>query len=159
MSCEDGFFGLDNAPLVRPATASDLPRIQAWMAPHLTSGVLRARPLVSRDFLVSQQGCVALDWWADGAMELGSLVSAQPGHGRALVAAALARASELGGQRVLCLTGAPGFFERLGFVRVANGRPPHLQVKPCPAVAWKAERCRRCPDAAACTQVLMEVWL
>ena len=159
MSCEDGFFGLDNAPLVRPATASDLPRIQAWMAPHLTTGVLRARPLVSRDFLVSQQGCVALDWWADGAMELGSLVSAQPGHGRALVAAALARASELGGQRVLCLTGAPGFFERLGFVRVANGRPPHLQVKPCPAVAWQAARCRRCPDAAACTQVLMEVWL
>lgn len=159
MICEDGSFGHYNAPVVRPAAVADLPCIQAWMTPHLATGVLRARPLVPADFLVSQSGCVALSWWAGCAMELGSLVSAQPGHGRALVAAALDRARALGAQRVLCLTGTPGFFERLGFLEVGDGRPPHQQAKSCAAVAWKASRCRRCPDAAACTQVLMEVWL
>jgi N-acetylglutamate synthase-like GNAT family acetyltransferase len=157
--CEEGSFGQYNAPVVRPAQRVDLVRIRSWMAPHLRSGVLRARPLRPGDFLVSQHGCVALSEWAAGGMELGSLVSAQPGHGRALVAAALERARAQGAERVLCLTGAPGFFERMGFVRVADGRPPHQQAKPCAAVAWKAERCRLCPDAAACTHVWREVWL
>ena len=129
------------------------------MSPHLATGVLRPRPLLPEDFLVSQRGCVALSWWAGGAMELGSLVSCQPGHGRALVQAALGRARALGAQRVLCLTGAPGFFSRMGFQAVGDGAPPHQQPRPCAAVAWKAARCRLCPDAAACTQVLMEVWL
>ena len=159
MICEDGSFGLHSAPLVRSAHPQDLERISAWMSPHLATGVLRARPLVHQDFLVSQRGCVALSWWADQAMELGSLVSCEPGHGRALVQAALVRARALGAQRVLCLTGAPAFFTRMGFVAVGDGSPPHRQTRPCAAVAWKASRCRLCPDAMSCTQVLMEVKL
>lgn len=142
---------------MRPAQAQDLPRISAWMAPHLDSGVLRPRALRAEEFLLSQHGCVALSAWSTSDLELGSLVSAQPGHGRALVNAALAKAWAQGAQRVLCLTGAPGFFERLGFVRVGSGAPPHRQSNPCGGVAWKAARCVLCPDAAHCTQVLMEV--
>lgn len=156
MILEDGGFG-DLAPRVRPAAELDLPRIAAWMAPHLATGVLRPRALRAEDFLVSQRGCVALSAWSATDLELGSLVSAQPGHGRALVEAALAKAWEMGAERVLCLTGAPGFFERLGFVRVGSGQPPHRQPNPCGGVAWKAARCALCPDAGHCTQVLMEV--
>lgn len=159
MICEDGSFGQHFGPMVRPANPADLPSISAWMAPHLASGVLRARPVVTDDFLVSQSGCVALSWWAGGAIELGSLVSSQAGHGRALVQAALQRARALGAERVVCLTGTPGFFSRLGFEAVGDGAPPHRQARPCAALAWKAARCRLCPDASACTQVLMEVWL
>ena len=157
---------------VRLAQDVDLPEIRSLMAPHIDAGLLRPRRLVASEFLVSLDPCgleeegsallgtVGLAPWTPKVLELGSLVSRRRGQGSLLVLAALDRARVLGAARVVCLTGAPGFFSRLGFAPVGTGVPPHKQcAQGDAAVSWKAARCALCPDADSCTQTLMEVWL
>lgn len=150
---------------IRPATPADLPAIEALMAPHLESGALLPRHLRAEELLVAALpegtlvGCVGLAPWTERVVELGSLVSAQPGLGRRLVAAALGEAAARGHQSVVALSGLPGFFLRCGFQAEAIApwalaRGLHPGRRATADLRAKAGRCAACPRLAGCQQTL-----
>lgn len=94
-------------------------------------------------------GCCALQVaWRDLA-EIKSLAvdngSAGRGVGRALVAAALADAGQLGVAKVFTLTLEPDFFEKMGFTRVDKASLP-MKV-------WSD--CARCSKQDNCDEIAM----
>ncbi|MCD6394117.1 MAG: GNAT family N-acetyltransferase [Planctomycetes bacterium] len=94
-------------------------------------------------------GCCALQvTWRDLA-EIKSLAvdngSAGRGVGRALVAAMLAGAGELGVEKVFTLTLEPGFFEKMGFTQVDKASLP-MKV-------WSD--CARCSKQDNCDEIAM----
>ncbi len=107
-----------------------------------------------QSFKVAQEegrivGCCALQvTWRDLA-EIKSLAvdngSASRGIGRALVAAALADAGDLGMAKVFTLTLEPGFFEKMGFTRVDKAALP-MKV-------WSD--CARCSKQDNCDEIAM----
>ena len=86
---------------------------------------------------------------AGGLAEVRGLAVAEDagGHGigKRLVDGCVARAREIGLTKVYTLTLVPGFFEKLGFVRVDKSTL-HLKV-------WY--ECYRCPKFANCDEIAM----
>jgi len=93
-----------------------------------------------RDFVVADSsgrviGCGALTIEWDNLAEIKSLAVAprrqRRGVGRRLVKACLAEARRLGIGQVFALTSSPGFFESIGFKRVARETLPHKVWSDC----------------------------
>lgn len=155
---------------IRPAVSADRPVIERLMAPEVARGTLLPRAVDPADFLVAEEqgeivGAVALSAWTESVVELGALVAGPRGRGvgRALVAAALARAQADGFASVVALTGITGFFEAAGFSRM--GATPWALARGCAALpisgrldralAHKAAVCAACPRLEGCAQALL----
>jgi amino-acid N-acetyltransferase len=143
----------------RPATLADVPAMQS-----LINGFAAQNRMLFRskeeliefihEYVVAHAGdrlvgVCGLHPVAGGLAEVRGLAVAEDaggrGVGRALVEGCLARARELGIAKVYTLTLVPGFFERLGFVRVDKSTL-HLKV-------WY--ECYRCPKFANCDEIAM----
>jgi RNA 3'-terminal phosphate cyclase (ATP) len=149
-----------NVPVtVRKARAADGPAIQTLLAHFASRGELLHRTLNEvyqhlRDFVVGEVDgrvvgvCALWLYWEDLA-EVRSLAVEEAyagrGLGKALVAACLAEAAELGIRRVFALTYRPGFFERLGFRT--------LDKRELPQKIWKD--CLRCAKFTCCDEVAL----
>jgi N-acetylglutamate synthase-like GNAT family acetyltransferase len=150
--------------IARRARASDADAVHALIARYAAQGLLLPR---SEDdvrtnidhFLVLARegrvvGCVALEPYGADLAEIRSLAVASEhaggGRGAGLARFALAIAKRRRIARVFAVTHAPGFFERLGFMRTARQ-----------SVTEKVERdCVRCPKRLGCTlsAVVFDVW-
>lgn len=154
---------------IRPALSSDVGAIAALLDPEIARGTVLPRAVVAEDFLVAEErgallGVVALTPWVGEVVELGALVVGPQGRGigAMLVEAAMARAADRGFGTVVALTGAPGFFERVGFSpravapwALARGLRRRPDPGIGPAVVYKAARCAACPRLGTCNQVLL----
>lgn len=144
---------------IRPARMGDIATMGELINRHAELGRMLHRSVAYlyervRNFSVCEfhgeiVGCCALEpVWSDLA-ELKSLAIGQAyqgrGIGRKLVSAALAAARELGVKRVFCLTREPGFFEKLGFVKLDRDALPHK--------VWSD--CVCCPNKDECDEVAM----
>ncbi|TNF49344.1 N-acetyltransferase [bacterium] len=149
---------------IRKARVADIPSIHQLVNEYATKGEMLGRSRSElyegmRDFFVAEWegsvvGCSALHVnWEDLA-EVRSLVVSQElqgkGLGGDLVTACLEEARELGIAKVYALTYRPGFFERMGFSRVAKETLPHK--------VWGD--CLKCPKFPNCDEeaVLLEVF-
>lgn len=146
-------------PAVRKARAADIPGMQRLLAHFATRGDVLPRTLNEmyqhiRDFFVCEQdgeivGMVALFVYWEDLAEVRSLAVKEEaggrGLGRALVAACLGEAAELGVRRVFALTNRPGFFARLGFATIDK--------RELPQKIWKD--CIRCAKFAACDETAL----
>ena len=142
---------------VRNAKISDAKAISALINCYAEHDKMLFRSLAEiyenlQMFLVAQEdetvvGCCALEIiWSDLA-EIKSLAVAPgqkgKGLGRALVAAAVNQARQLGVPRVFALTLEPRFFERVGFSIVAK--------EDLPMKVWSD--CARCPKQQECDEI------
>ena len=143
----------------RQATAADIPAMQALINGFAAQNrmLFRSANELSEfidEYVVSFEaerlvGVCGLHPVAGGLAEVRGLAVAEDaggkGVGRQLVEGCLARARQLGIAKVYTLTLVPGFFERLGFVRVDKSTL-HLKV-------WY--ECYRCPKFANCDEIAM----
>ncbi len=145
--------------MIRPATISDVPRIQEIINSHAELGKMLFKSYAQlyedlRDFGVREQegrivGCVALTIiWADLA-EVRSLAVDDRyrgrGFGRELVEWSVQEARRLGIPKLMSLTYEQAFFQKLGFIVVPKETLP-LKV-------WSD--CVRCPKRDACDEIAM----
>ena len=144
---------------VTKATIDSVPQIHKLINAFAEQGEMLARPLSEiyenlRDFFVIQDGQHLLGTaalhiaWADIA-EVKSLAVSQANHqqglGKALVQACIKEAREIGIPRIFCLTYAPVFFRRCGFIEVDKATLPHKIWGEC-------YRCSKYPD---CDEIAM----
>ncbi|MDI6447924.1 N-acetyltransferase [Anaerobaca lacustris] len=142
---------------VRNAKISDAKAISALINCYAEHDKMLFRSLAEiyenlQMFLVAEEdgavvGCCALEIiWSDLA-EIKSLAVAPgqkgKGLGRALVAAAVEQARQLGVPRVFALTLEPRFFERVGFAVVKK--------EDLPMKVWSD--CARCPKQQECDEI------
>jgi len=145
--------------MIRPATISDVPRIQEIINSHAELGRMLFKSYAQlyedlRDFGVYEEngrvlGCCAVTIiWADLA-EVRSLAVEQAqrgkGIGRKLVEWSVDEARRLGIPRLMSLTYEQAFFEKLGFSVVPKETLP-LKV-------WSD--CVRCPKRDGCDEIAM----
>ena len=114
---------------IRPANASDAKAIHSLVDEHARQQLLLDRPIEEiteeiNDFFVAEQdgtviGCCQLDAYNRKLAEIRSFVVSPEnrgeGAGKALVAAALARAREKGVTEVMAITSEDAFFKKIGF--------------------------------------------
>ena len=127
--------------VVRPARTADIPAIRALVDTYVPDRRLLSKAIVTlyedvQEFLVVEEGdvvvgCGALHViWSDVA-EVRTLAVdpavAGRGHGGALLTGLLARAAELGVDKVFCLTFETRFFARHGFAEI-QGTPVSPEV-------------------------------
>ncbi|WAP51897.1 amino-acid N-acetyltransferase [Arthrobacter sp. ATA002] len=120
---------------VRRARTSDVPRIRALVAPLADERILVAKEAVAyyeglQEFRIAEGpggevvGCGALHVMWEDLAEVRTLAADSSWRGRGvghvLLEALLAEASEIGVQRVFCLTFEVEFFRRHGFEVMAN---------------------------------------
>jgi len=145
---------------VRHARVSDAEAICELINYYAERGRMLHRSLESvyaalREFLVVEAdegriaACVAVDvFWSDLA-EVKSLAVAPDctgrGFGRALLAAAIEDAAQLGVQRLFALTYEQEFFARQGFTVIERDTLPEK--------VWR--ECIACPKADACDEIAM----
>lgn len=145
--------------MMRPATITDVPRIQEIINSHAELGKMLFKSFAQlyehlRDFGVYEiegrvVGCVALTIiWADLA-EVRSLAVDEDfrgrGIGRKLVEWAVEESRRLQIARLMSLTYEQRFFEKLGFVVV--------QKETLPLKVWSD--CVRCPKNDHCDEIAM----
>jgi N-acetylglutamate synthase-like GNAT family acetyltransferase len=156
---------------IRQAVATDRRAVVALVDREVRAGTVLPRPFIPEHFVVAESGrrimgTLATTRWADGVVELGTVISAERGHGvgARLVRAGLERARDAGGRWAVVLTGVPDFFSRQGFTVSsdtpwARARGPVLALDEhdvAVAIGAKAESsCRSCPYLATCQQVMM----
>lgn len=149
---------------IRKARVGDIPGIHRLVNEYAAKGEMLGRSRSElyegmRDFFVAEieesiVGCSALHVSWEDLAEVRSLAVSQDlqgrGLGRDLVSACLEEARELGIARIYALTYRPGFFERMGFSRVAKETLPHK--------VWGD--CLKCPKFPNCDEeaVLLEVF-
>jgi len=151
------------APLIRPATVHDVPRIAAIINSHAELGKMLFKSYAQlyedlRDFAVCEvdqqvEGCTALSViWADLA-EVRSLAVETSFHGRGigkqLVHWSIEEARRLHIRRLMSLTYEQAFFEKCGFGVVPKESLP-LKV-------WSD--CVRCPKQDSCDEIAMVLTL
>ena len=116
-------------PVVRPTTADDFERLEAFIEPFVEQGRIlprttdELRGLMQHGFLAEVEGDLvgfaALEVYSAKMGEIRSLSVAEAfrgrGVGRALVEACLARARERNVFEVMVITSEDGFFQRCGF--------------------------------------------
>lgn len=144
---------------VEKARIADVPQMHQLINYFAEKGDMLPRPLSElyenlRDFFVVRLGermvgCASLHLsWADLA-EIKSLAVAEDCQeqriGAQLVKACLKEARALGITTVFCLTYKPGFFEKLGFLRVDKMELPRK--------VWN--ECFRCPKFPDCDEVAL----
>ncbi len=127
--------------VVRPARTADIPAIRALVDTYVPDRRLLSKAIVTlyedvQEFLVVEEGdvvvgCGALHViWSDVA-EVRTLAVdpavAGRGHGGAVLTGLLARAAELGVDKVFCLTFETRFFARHGFQEI-QGTPVSPEV-------------------------------
>ena len=144
----------------RPARLADVPAMATIIAGFAEQRLMLPRPTSElyenvRDFVVADGepggvcGCAALHIDTERIAEIKALAVAPSvqsrGVGRGLVEAAMATASELGLERVFCLTYQVDFFTKLGFTKVDRARLPDK--------VWG--ECVRCHRFLDCDEVAM----
>jgi amino-acid N-acetyltransferase len=136
---------LEGTEMIRKAQISDVKDIQKILTFYATRGEMLSRSLSElyecvRDFYVYEEngrllGACALHIIWDNLAELRSVAVAEEagrkGVGSTLVKACLDEASELGLQRVFCLTYKPDFFARFGFKLVDKSELPQKVWRDC----------------------------
>jgi amino-acid N-acetyltransferase len=144
---------------VRPATAADIPAMQALINGFAAQNRMLFRSASELGEFIGEYlvyvdgervlGVCGLHPVAGGLAEVRGLAVAQDtagrGIGRQLVEGCIARARALGTAKAYTLTLVPGFFEKLGFVQVDKSTL-HLKV-------WY--ECYRCPKFANCDEIAM----
>ena len=145
--------------VIREATAADIPAMQALINGFAAQNrmLFRSKEELAEfihEYLVCYEddavvGVCGLHPVAGGLAEVRGLAvsegAAGHGIGRQLVEGCVARARALGLSKLYTLTLVPGFFEKLGFVRVDKSTL-HLKV-------WY--ECYRCPKFANCDEIAM----
>lgn len=131
--------------MIRKALVPDAQAIQNLINAFAEKDAMLPRALNAiyesiRDFFVLEDngriiGCCALHvTWGDLA-EVRSLAVDEScqgkGYGQLLVAACLAEAKDLGVPKVFALTYVPGFFEKMGFIRVDKATLPQKIWSEC----------------------------
>lgn len=145
-------------PVLRPAHLSDVPAMEALMAPFVATGDLLPRSNYDlcrhiKEWVVAQAadgsllGTGSLKIYSRELAEVAGIAVRDDyqgvGLGRALVAALLADARALGLSEVFGLTRKPAFFARLGFQPAEKSQFP-LKV-------WAD--CARCPRQSCCDEI------
>ncbi|NRA53398.1 MAG: argininosuccinate lyase [Gammaproteobacteria bacterium] len=145
---------------VRHARLSDVDAIETMIKAWSEAGECLPRDrfdIVNSilDFSVAENeqeqvvGCASLYIYGTGLAEIRSLginVDSQGyGQGKALIDHMVARASELGFERVIVFTHVPEMFTKLGFSEVARDSLPDNVVQDC----------QGCPDKLECDEVAM----
>jgi amino-acid N-acetyltransferase len=151
-------------PAVRPATLSDVPGLQALIAPFVATGDLLPRSEYDlsrhiKEYHVAATlsgeivGSVALKIYSPKLAELGALAvradQQGTGIGKALCEAVLAEGRALGLREIFALTRKPLFFLRLGFTLAER---EHFPMK-----VWAD--CAKCPRQYACDEVAVTTQL
>jgi len=149
---------------VRAATLSDVPQLEALMAPFVATGDLLPRSAYDlcrhiKEYVVAEApdgsvvACGSLKVYSLDLAEVAGLAVREDhqgtGLGRALVEAVVAEARALGLGVVLALTRKPAFFFRLGFEPADRESFP-LKV-------WAD--CQRCPRQHSCDEVAVALTL
>ncbi|UCF32175.1 MAG: N-acetyltransferase [bacterium] len=148
---------------MRKARITDVPVIHGLVNHYASQGEMLGRSRSElyegiRDFFVAEiqgrvVGCSALHVnWEDLAEVRSLAVAAEcqgSGIGKALVKACVDEAKDLGIARVYALTYRPGFFEGLGFDKIAKESLPHK--------VWGD--CLKCPQFPNCEEdaVMLQV--
>jgi len=150
-------------PRVRPATLTDVPALEARMAPYVATGDLLPRSNYDlcrhiKEYVVAEAqgrvvGCVSLKVYSQTLAEVAAL-AVRPdcqgqGIGQALMEAIMAEARAAGLSEVLALTRKPAFFLRLGFL---PSEKEHFPLK-----VWAD--CARCPRQNCCDEVAVVLTL
>lgn len=152
------------APVIRAAVLADVARMEALMAPFVSTGDLLPRSNYDlcrhiKEYMVAEDadgaivGTASLKVYSTTLAEIAALAvhDSQQGRGvgRALVEALLEDARALGLREVFGLTRKPMFFLRLGFRSAEKAEFP-LKV-------WAD--CARCPRQDACDEVAVALKL
>ncbi|MGH7645203.1 MAG: N-acetyltransferase [Gemmatimonadales bacterium] len=147
---------------VRPARLSDVPQLEALMAPFVETGDLLPRSSYDlcrhiKEYVVAEAGdgavvaCGSLKVYSLDLAEVAGLAVREDhqgtGLGRALVEALVAEARALGLRVVLALTRQPVFFFRLGF--------EPAERESFPLKVWAD--CQRCPRRDSCDEVAVKL--
>ena len=157
---------------IRSALPADRAEVEQLVRRESAAGRVLPRAFVPSEFLVAEvagrvQGTLSMSVWSRDVLELGTVISALPGHriGDRLVEAGLSLATRTGHGWAVVLTGIPGFFSRQGFTTVdatpwARARGPvataSLEAGLDQAIGAKAAgSCVRCPFLGTCSQALM----
>jgi amino-acid N-acetyltransferase len=152
------------APVIRAAVLADVARMEALMAPFVSTGDLLPRSNYDlcrhiKEYMVAEDadgaivGTASLKVYSTTLAEIAALAvhDSQQGRGvgRALVESLLEDARALGLREVFGLTRKPMFFLRLGFRSAEKAEFP-LKV-------WAD--CARCPRQDACDEVAVALAL
>jgi len=152
------------APVVRAAVLADVARMEALMAPFVSTGDLLPRTNYDlcrhiKEYVVAEDadgaivGTASLKVYSTQLAEIAGLAVRDDqqgrGVGRALVESVLDDARALGLREVFGLTRKPVFFLRLGFRSAEKAEFP-LKV-------WAD--CARCPRQDACDEVAVALTL
>jgi len=152
------------APVIRAAVLADVARMEALMAPFVSTGDLLPRSNYDlcrhiKEYVVAEDadgtivGTASLKVYSTTLAEIAALAvhDSQQGRGvgRALVESLLEDARALGLREVFGLTRKPMFFLRLGFRSAEKAEFP-LKV-------WAD--CARCPRQDACDEVAVALAL
>ncbi len=145
-------------PRVRGARLSDVPQLEALMAPYVATGDLLPRGNYDlcrhiKEYVVAEApggeivGCGSLKVYSLALAEVAGL-AVRPdwqgsGVGRALLDQLVAEARAHGLAEVLALTRKPAFFHKVGFVAAER---EHFPLK-----VWAD--CARCPRQNCCDEV------
>lgn len=131
-------------PDVRPATAGDVPRLEAFIRPFVQAGKLLPRTteeldeLVTNGFVAEQAGAIvgfaALEVYSRKLAEVRSLAVAPQhqgqGIGRHLVQACIDRARDRNILEVMVVTSSEDFFRSCGFDFTLPGERKALFIQP-----------------------------
>jgi len=149
---------------VRGAGLSDVPALEALMAPYVATGDLLPRSNYDlcrhvKEYMVADApdaaivGCGSLKIYSRDLAEVAGLAVRADhqggGVGRALMAALVAEARANRIAEVLALTRKPAFFHKLGFVLAAK---EHFPLK-----VWAD--CARCPRQNCCDEIAVVLTL
>lgn len=138
---------------LRKPTLSDLPSMEALMAPHVASEALLPRTRLElvrhlRDFTVAEEdghlvGLASVSLVDLHLAEVGAVVCEQPQHMAELLEAVLSEARQMGVDRAFILAPDPSRYAAFGF------EPTQLSALP----EKRDRQCLRCPRMARCKQV------
>lgn len=148
--------------IIRKATMSDIPEVQALIETFAKRGEMLPRPLIElyenlRDYFVYEEnskgivGVCALHFAWEDLAEIRSLAvkDSEQGHGigSKLVRVCISEARAFGIKKVFSLTYKPEYFFRFGFVLI--------EKELLPQKIWSD--CMRCPEFPKCNEIAVSL--